>query len=158
MVTLAQWWIPIPGSALAVVVLSSLIHMVVKSRNADSLEFANEDEVRAAIQKSNPAPGQYLLPSCRDAQLMQTPEFRQKFVDGPVGCLTLRARGLPGMGRMPGLWFAFTVGVALFAGYLGSRSLPAGAWIGARPARRRVRPCAGFRPPATGPWRGVLAT
>ena len=127
MVTLAQLWIPILGSAIAVFVLSSLIHMVVKWHNSDYFEFANEGEVRAAIQKSNPAPGQYVLPYCRDPKAMQTPEAQQKFIDGPVGFVMLRPRGAPGMGPMLGQWFAFTAAVAIFAAYLASRTLPAGA-------------------------------
>ena len=127
MVALAQLWIPILASGVAVFVLSSLVHMVIKWHNSDYLAFANEGDVRAAIQKSNPAPGQYLLPHCSDPKLMQTPEFRQKFIDGPVGMVILRARGAPVMGRMLGLWFAYTVAVSLFAAYLGSRSLPAAA-------------------------------
>jgi hypothetical protein len=127
MITLVQLWIPILGSAVAVFVLSSLVHMVFKWHNPDYLEFGNENEVRAAIQKSNPAPGQYVVPYCRDPATMRTPEFQQKYIDGPVGFVVLRARGVPAMGPMLGLWFAFTVVVAVFAAYLASRTLPVGA-------------------------------
>lgn len=127
MVTLAQLWIPVLGAALAVFVLSSLVHMVFKWHNADYLKLGNEDEVRGAIQKLNPAPGQYLVPHCPDPKSLQLPEVRQKFVDGPVGFVVLRPRGLPGIGPQLGLWFAFTLAVALFAAYVTSRTLPAGA-------------------------------
>lgn len=127
MVTVSQLWIPILGSAIAVFVLSSLIHMVIKWHNADYRQFANEDAVRAAIQTANPAPGQYLLPHCPSSRDLQTPEFRQKFIDGPVGFVMLRAHGAPGMGPMLGLWLAFLVAVGVFAAYLGSRTLPADA-------------------------------
>lgn len=126
MITLASLWMPILGSAAAVFVLSSLVHMVIRWHASDYFQFANEDEVRAAVQKANPAPGQYLLPYCGDPKLMQTPEFQKKYVDGPVAFLTLRARGLPRLGPMLGQWFAYSVGVSLFAGYLGSRFLTAG--------------------------------
>jgi len=127
MVALAQLWIPILASALAVFVLSSLIHMVVKWHQPDYLRLANEDEVRAALQKSQPPPGQYIVPYCPDAKLMQTAEFRQKYIDGPVGFVMLRARGLPSMGPMLGLWFAFNAAISLFAGYVSSHALPSGA-------------------------------
>jgi hypothetical protein len=137
MVTLAQLWIAILGSAVAVFVLSSLVHMVFKWHNADYRSFANEGEVRAAIQKSKPAPGQYVLPYCPDPKLMQSPEFQQNFAEGPVGFVMLRPSGAPGMGRMLGLWFAFTVAVAVFRlvatdaflAYAGG-AVPAGIWMG----------------------------
>ena len=127
MITLAQLWLPILGSAVAVFVLSSLVHMMFKWHNADYRELANEDEVRAAIRKTDPAPGQYVLPYCSDMKKMRTPEFQQKFTDGPVGLLVVKARGLPMMGAMLGQWFGYTVVVAVFAGYLASRTLPTGA-------------------------------
>ena len=127
MITLAQLWLAVLGSAVAVFVLSSLVHMVFKWHNSDYRPFANEDEVRAAVQKSNPGPGQYVLPYCADMKTMQTPEFQKKFADGPVGMLTLRTRGAPNMGSMLGLWFAYTLGVSVFAGYLASRTLAPGA-------------------------------
>ena len=131
MITLAQLWLAILGSAVAVFVLSSLVHMVLKWHNSDYRPLANEDEVRAAVQKTNPGPGQYVLPHCADMKRMQTPEFQQKFIDGPVGMLTLRARGAPNMGSMLGLWFLYTLGVSIFAGYLASRTLPPGAPVAA---------------------------
>jgi len=127
MVTLPELWMPILGSAVAVFVLSSLVHMVFKWHNSDYRAFGNEDELRAAIQRTEPAPGQYVLPYCPSSKAMQAADFQKKLVDGPVGFVMLRARGTPGMGPMLGLWFGFLLGVAVFAAYLGSRTLPAGA-------------------------------
>jgi hypothetical protein len=127
MVTLSQLWVPILASAVAVFVLSSLVHMVLKWNNADYRKLSNEDEVRTALQKTDPAPGQYVVPHCTDMKLMQTPEFQQKFTDGPVGFIVLRARGAPNMGPALGLWFLYSVAIAIFSGYLASRSLSAGA-------------------------------
>jgi hypothetical protein len=130
MVTLAELWMPIVASAVAVFVLSSLVHMVFKWHSPDYRALSNEDEVRTAIQKANPAPGEYMLPHCADTKEMQSPEAQQKFRDGPVALLTLRARGMPGMGRSLMLWFLYTLAVGLFAGYVASRTLPAGTVAG----------------------------
>jgi hypothetical protein len=127
MVTLLDLWLPIVASAVAVFVLSSLVHMVFKWHNVDYRALANEDDVRTMIQRMNPAPGEYLLPHCPDMKGMQSPDMQQKFRDGPVALITLRRCGAPNMGRPLAQWFLYTIVVAVFAGYVASRVLPAGA-------------------------------
>lgn len=123
MPSLAQLWLPILLSAVAVFVMSSLIHMVFKWHNSDYRKLPNEDEVRAAVRKGNPAPGQYVIPHCADMKDMGTPEFQQKFTEGPIGILTLKPNGPPTMGPMLGAWFVFNLVVAFFTAYLCSRTL-----------------------------------
>jgi hypothetical protein len=127
MVALVQLWLPILTSAVAVFVLSSLVHMVFKWHNSDYRALPNEEEVRAIVQKNDPAPGEYLLPYCPGAETARTPEFQQKFRDGPVGMLVLRRRGAPDMGKMLGLWFLYVLAVNLVAAYLATRAFPSGA-------------------------------
>ena len=127
MIALEQLWIPIVLSALLVFVASSLIHMVFKWHNADYRKLANEDQVRAAVRSSGPAPGQYIIPYCTDPKEMQNPEAQQKFKDGPVGFLMLRPPGAPSMGKPLALWFLLTLIIAIAAGYLASRTVPFGA-------------------------------
>jgi hypothetical protein len=126
MVALAQLWVPILLSAVLVFLASSLIHMVIKWHNKDYGKLPNEDEVRSAIQKGNPAPGQYVTPWGLDMKEFENPEFQKKFIDGPVAVLYLKRTGMPKMGPQLGQWFVFNLVVALFAGYLASRVLPAG--------------------------------
>jgi hypothetical protein len=99
MISLPQLWLPILLSAVLVFVASSLIHMVVKWHNSDYLALPNEDEVRAAIRKANPAPGQYLLPRISDMTQLKTPEVQRKFTEGPVGFLALKKSGTPTWAR-----------------------------------------------------------
>ncbi len=73
MVPLTQLWLPIVLSAVIVFVASSLIHMVLKWHNSDYRALPNEEEVRAAIRKGSPAPGQYVLPHCGDMKEMGKP-------------------------------------------------------------------------------------
>lgn len=53
--------------------------------------------------------------------------FVQKWKDGPIGFLMLRPAGMPNMMGPLGMWFAMIVLISLFAGYLASKTLPAGA-------------------------------
>ena len=125
-VSLVQLWLPILLSAVCVFAASSLIHMVVKWHASDYNPLSNEDEVRAAIRKGSPTPGQYVLPHCADMKEMGKPEMLQKYTDGPVGFLVIVRSGVPAMGALLAKWFAFTVLVAFVAAYLASRTLAPG--------------------------------
>ena len=124
MTSILNLWLPILLSAVFVFIASSLIHMVFKWHNSEYLKLSNEDEVRDAIRKNNPAPGQYILPYCTDMKDMGSEEMKKKYVDGPLGILYLKANGVPKMGPSLISWFLFTVVVALFAGYIGYVTLP----------------------------------
>lgn len=126
MVSLAQLWIPILLSAVAVFAASSLIHMVVKWHASDYRSLSNEDEVRAAIRKGSPTPGQYVMPHCSDMKDMGKPEVQEKYKEGPVGFLVLIPNGAPAMGSALGKWFVYTALVAFMAAYLASRTLAPG--------------------------------
>lgn len=127
MVTLGALWLPVLLSAVLVFVTSSVIHMVLKYHNRDYLRLPTEDAVRAAIRSGNPSPGQYTIPHCIDMKQMETPEMKQKFVEGPVGILYLRRSGFPSMGPFLTQWFIFTLVVSLFIAYAAAHAVPAGA-------------------------------
>lgn len=124
MLSLSSLWLPILLSAVFVFFASSLVHMLFKWHNSDYLKLPNEDEVRAAIRKENPGPGQYVLPHCLDMKAMGSEEMQRKYVDGPLGILYLKANGIPKMGPSLISWFLFTVVVAIFSGYIGYVTLP----------------------------------
>jgi len=126
-VSLTHLWLPILLSAVIVFVASSLIHMVLKWHNSDYRALSNEEEVRAAIRKGSPAPGQYVIPHCADMKEMEKPEVQQKYMDGPVGFLMLSPSGAPNMGKALGLWFLYSAAVAFMAAYVAGHTLGAGA-------------------------------
>ena len=126
MISLAQLWMPIVLSAVLVFVVSSLIHMVFKWHNSDYRKLTNEDEVRAAIRASNPAPGQYMIPYCGDPKEMGKPEMLQKFKEGPTGFLNLMRPGAPSMGKPLAFWFLLNLIIAFAVGYLACHTVPFG--------------------------------
>lgn len=126
MIALASLWLPILLSAVFVFVASSLIHMVFKWHNSDYRALPNEDEVRDAIRKANPAPGMYVLPYCSEMKDMGSEPMMKKYQEGPVAMLFLKASGAPNIGPALVQWFIFSVGVSLFAAYVASRSLAPG--------------------------------
>jgi hypothetical protein len=124
MVPLEQLWIPIVLSAVLVFAMSSLIHMVFKWHNSEYRGVANEDEVRRVLRGN--APGQYIVPYCPDHKELAKPEVQQKFIEGPVAMMNMRAPGPPTMGPMLGQWFGLNLVVAAVVGYLACHTVPAG--------------------------------
>ena len=126
MVSLAHLWLPILLSAIGVFIASSILHMALKFWHMpDYHGFSNEDEVGAAIRKSNPAPGMYMLPFCK-MEDMKKPEAQEKFKRGPVGFMILRVGGMPNMGKGLVLWFIFCLVVSFFAAYVAGSTLAGG--------------------------------
>jgi hypothetical protein len=124
---LGALWLPIVLSAVLVFVASSIIHMVLKYHNRDYTGLPNEEAVRAALRAGNPEPRQYVIPYCADMKDMETPEMKQKFIEGPIGVLNLRRPGPPTMGPMLLQWFLFILVVSFFLGYLAAITIEPGA-------------------------------
>ncbi|MFZ5496029.1 MAG: hypothetical protein ACOZE5_11940 [Verrucomicrobiota bacterium] len=115
-------WLPILVSALAVFVISSLVHMVFKWHASDYNGFANEDAVREALRAANPAPGRYVLPHCKDMKDMATDAMKKKYAEGPVGHVTIIPNGQPAMGKYLGMWFLLCVLVSAAAAFLAAKA------------------------------------
>ena len=126
MVLLAELWMPIVASAIAVFGVSSLIHMAIKWHAADYKGLPNEDAVRDALRKSGLAPGSYYFPYCKRMQDMASPEMVKKFTEGPVGHVVIRPSGAPGMGKYLVAWFLYCVLVSFFLAYLAAHSVARG--------------------------------
>ena len=124
---LGALWLPIVLSAVLVFVASSVIHMVLKYHNKDYTGLPNEDAVRAALRAGNPEPRQYIIPYCVDMKEMESPEMKQKYIEGPIGVLYLRRPGPPTMGPMLLQWFLFILVVSFFLGYLAAITIEPGA-------------------------------
>lgn len=114
-------WLPVLATAVAIFIVSSLVHMVFKWHLPDYRRLANEDEVRVAINAGQPGPGQYVLPHCSDMKQMQGEAMQGKYREGPVGYLLLRQPGPPAMGKALLHWFLFSLAIATCAGILAAQ-------------------------------------
>ena len=110
-----QLLLPILLSTVAVFIASSIIHMVLQMHNPDYRKLPNEDDVRDAIRRSSPAPGQYMIPHLHPLQRRPDPEDVKKFTDGPVGFLYVRASEMPKLGPFLGKWILYSAVVAALA-------------------------------------------
>ncbi len=127
MVSLASLWLPVLVSAVLLFLVSAIIHMVLKYHNKDYTRLPNEDAVRAAIRSGNPSPAQYVIPYCPEMKAMETPEMKQKYVEGPVAVINLLRPGVPNMGKSLAQWFLFLLVVSFFIAYTVAHAIPPGA-------------------------------
>lgn len=120
-------WLPVIVSAVVVFVASSILHMALKYHKADYKPLPNDDAVREALAKGDPAPGVYFTPYCPDMKQLKEPAIREKFEKGPVVLLTVMPKGAPKMAKHLTLWFAFSVLVSFVAAYVARHTLHPGA-------------------------------
>ena len=121
---LATLWMPILLSAVIVFVASSIVHMLLPYHRSDYKQLPNEEAARAAL-KGVP-PGMYMVPWCTHNKADMA-AARPKFVEGPVGGITIRPNGEINMGRFLGLWFLFCLLLSYFTAYVALHTLPRGA-------------------------------
>ncbi len=127
MTELTALWLPILLSAIAVFIVSSLIHMVLPWHKGDYPRLANQDKIMDALRPFNIPPGDYMLPRANSAAEMKSPEFTEKLKQGPVMMMTVMPSGPIAMGASLVQWFVFALIVTLFAAYIAGRALPVGA-------------------------------
>jgi hypothetical protein len=127
MVALTSLWAPILLGGVLVFVVSSIIHMVLPYHRTDFATLPAEDDVMEALRRFKIPPGDYLVPCAGTPDRMRSPEFQEKMKRGPVAMMTMMESGPPSMGKPLMWWFVYTLVVGLFAGYVASRALPAGA-------------------------------
>ena len=126
MVSLVDLWLPILLSAVFVFVASSIIHMVLRWHSSDFKKLTAEDAVMDALRPFNLAPADYVAPLPESMAHMSSAEFKAKQARGPLFALTIM-RSDNSIARNLGKWFVYSIVIALFAAYVASLSLPAGA-------------------------------
>ncbi|MGH7654515.1 MAG: hypothetical protein ACREN6_07630 [Gemmatimonadaceae bacterium] len=124
-------WIPIVLSAVALFLVSSLIHMALDAiigwHKHDYEKVPNQDAVMDALRPFAIPQGDYMLPSPDSMKDMRSAEYKEKIMKGPKVIMTVLPPGMWGMGRNLGLWFVYLLVVNAFAAYVTGRALPPGA-------------------------------
>lgn len=125
MISLTQLLIPILLSAVAVFLMSSVIHMALPYHKSDYDRLPDEDGFINYLRGLNLPPGDYFAPAPPKEGGLKDPVFAEKVKRGPRIVMTLQG-GWGGMGGQLGQWFVYTLIVSFFAAYLGSRFLQPG--------------------------------
>jgi hypothetical protein len=127
MVPIIALWLPILLSAVAVFIISSIIHMFLGYHANDFKDLSSEKEVMDDLRKYNIPPGDYHFPRPKDMKDLKSPEFLEKHKQGPVGFMTILPSGTPRMTKELILWFLYSIIVGIIAAYVAGRALPPGA-------------------------------
>lgn len=126
-VSIFDLWLAILLAGLFCWIASALIHMLLKYHNADMKQLPKEESVASALRDNNLKPGLYHMPWCGDMSNMAKPEVQEKFVNGPVGVVTIFPNGLPPMGKLLGLQFLHFLVVSILVAIVTIMAFPAGA-------------------------------
>jgi hypothetical protein len=126
MVSIVSLWLPILLSAVAVFLISSIIHMVFQYHKNDFVKLPSEDQVMDDLRKANIPPGDYHFPRAKDMKDMNSPEFIERMKQGPVGMITMLESGPPNMGPQLILWFVYSIIVGIIAAYIAGHAVQPG--------------------------------
>jgi hypothetical protein len=127
MTPFASLWLPLLLSTVFVFLLSWMIHMLPLWHKSSFPKLANEDAVRAALRPLNLPVGDYMIPRPKDHAEMRTPEFMEKFKEGPVLGMTVMPSGRISMGSSLAQWFLFCGFIGLTATCVAGTALAPGA-------------------------------
>lgn len=126
MVALSALWLPILVSAVAVFVVSSIIHMTPLWHKTDYPRFPNEDRVLDALRPIGIPPGDYMMPRPTSTAEMRSPEFKEKLKRGPAVVLTVMAPWSGSMAKPLSLWFVYCLVVSVLAAFIAGSALHPG--------------------------------
>jgi hypothetical protein len=121
-------WLPILLAAVAVFIVSAIVHMVLQfwHRN-DYRHLPDEKGVLDALRPFNIPPGDYMAPQCDSMAEMKTPEFQAKWKAGPNFIVTFLPRRDMSMGPQLTQWFVYLLVLSAVIALLASHVLAPGA-------------------------------
>ena len=126
MVPIMSLWLPILLSAIAVFIISSIIHMVLGYHANDFKGLPNEKQVLDDLRKLNIPDGNYSFPRANSMKEMGSSEFKEKVKQGPVGMMTISKSGSTTVGKELIMWFIYSIIVGIFAAYVAGRACEPG--------------------------------
>ena len=127
MVSIVSLWLPILLSAVAVFIVSSIIHTVLGYHNSDFKKLSEQDRFMDAVRPLNIQPGDYLVPNCDHPKERKEPSFKEKLKAGPVVLMTVYPNREFTMGSSLIQWFIYSIVVSIFAAYIAGHAVGAGA-------------------------------
>lgn len=115
---LIDLWLPIIASAVAVFLVSSVIHMCTPMHKSDYAHLPNEEIVLEKIRECGVPPGMYMFPGAESMKDMGNPEYKSKCERGPVGYMILLPNTLWQMSKSLTHWFLYSVLISLLTAYV----------------------------------------
>ena len=127
MVEISTLWLPILLAAVAVFVVSSVMHMFLGYHWNDFRAVPNQGAALDALRGLKLPPGEYALPKAENPQQMRSPEFKAMYERGPVVLMNVWAGGTMAMGKNLLQWFVYLLVVGFCCAYIAGRELQPGA-------------------------------
>jgi hypothetical protein len=124
-VSLADLWLPILLSAVAVWFASFLIWTMSRLHKNDWKGLPDENAFTAAIKGLAVPPGNYGFPYAADHKACRDPEYKKKWMEGPSGFISIWPTKMS-MGRNMILTFLVYAVMGVFIAYIASLSLMPG--------------------------------
>src|SRR5947208_16244614 len=118
MTALSALWLPILISAVAVLVVSSIIHMTPLWHKSDYPRYPSEDRVLDALRPIGIPPGDYLMPRPANPAEMRSPEFKEKMKRRPAALLTLMSSASGSLVSHLSQWFGYCMGASMRAAFI----------------------------------------
>ncbi|HEV7432747.1 MAG TPA: hypothetical protein VGN77_06855 [Steroidobacteraceae bacterium] len=126
MVAITTLWLPIVLAAIAVFVVSAVMHMFLGYHWNDMRAVPNQSAALDALRGLNLPPGDYAVPKAANPTQMRTPEYKAMFERGPLVLMNV-APGAPlSMRKNLAQWFVYLLVVGLCCAYIAGRELPPG--------------------------------
>lgn len=128
MTPLGSLWLPVLLSAVAVFVVSSVIHMFSPWHKGDFGTLRDEEGVMAALRPFNLRPDDYMAPRAGGMAEMQSEEFKAKRLRGPAFVMTVFPPTAD-FSMTPNLvkWFIYLIAVSAAAACVAASAVRAGA-------------------------------
>jgi len=120
--------LPVLASAVLVFVASSISNALF--HDADHRKLPGEGELMDLLRRLGAPSGNYLFPRAENRKQVGSPEFKERWRQGPAGFLTLLPPGDFPFLKTLLLWFLYCVVVGLFTAGVAAQALPAGASAG----------------------------
>lgn len=127
MTALTALWLPILVSAVAVFVVSSIIHMTPLWHRTDYPLFPGQDRVLDALRPIGIPPGDYMMPRATSTAEMRSPEFLEKMKRGPAIVMTVLPPWSGSMVSNLSQWFVYCLVVSAIAAFVAGSALPPAA-------------------------------
>ena len=127
MSTIASQWLPILLSAVAVFIVSAIIHTALRFWHAkDQSALPNETAV-GDLLRSVPA-GDYRMPYAANTEEMRGEAFKARAEKGPMAVITIMSGDMMSSFKRALIqWFVYSIVVSWLAGHIAGSALPDGA-------------------------------
>ena len=125
MIPVPALWAPILLSAVAVFIVSSILHMTLPWHRDEYRQLPDEEGLLGAMREAGVSPGRYFFPFAQGRE-MGSPEQVAKQARGPVGFATVLPPGAPLTARHLAWWFLYCLLVGASVAYLAGQTLSPG--------------------------------